>query len=144
MITETGLGHFLTAFKASKTHKELHHYLTTVKVFNTEKKYSVTFLRLLKLLMLKKVFITFLWLLKFFKYSVKGRLSYSIYINELDLLWGPSFIALGIYFFIGTKFSWNKGIDTCFNVQCVLLGCNFDFLGGYLVVTARYLVVTTG
>ena len=26
----------------------------------------------------------------------------------------------------------------------VLLGRNFDFLGGYLVVTARYLVVITG
>ena len=26
----------------------------------------------------------------------------------------------------------------------MLLGRNFDFLGGYLVVTARYLVVTTG
>ena len=42
-----------------------------------------------------------------------------------------------------TKFSWNEGIeDTCFNVECMLLGRNFDFLGGYLVVTARYLVVT--
>ena len=30
-----------------------------------------------------------------------------------------------------TKFSWNEGIDTCFNVECVLLGRNFDFLGGY-------------
>ena len=36
------------------------------------------------------------------------------------------------------------GIYTCFNVECVLPGRNFDFLGGYLVVTARYLVVTTG
>ena len=49
---------------------------------------------------------------------------------------------IGIYFIFGTKFAWNKGIDTCFNVECVLLGRNFDFLGGYLVVTARYLVVT--
>ena len=65
-------------------------------------------------------------------------------INELDLLWLPNFIALGIYVTLGTKFSWNEGIDTCFNVACVLLGCNFDFLDGYLVVTARYLVVTTG
>ena len=30
-----------------------------------------------------------------------------------------------------------------FNVECVLLRRNFDFRGGYLVVTARYLVVTT-
>ena len=60
-------------------------------------------------------------------------------IIELDLL---NFIALGIYFILRTKFSENEGIDTCFNVECVLRGHNFDFLGGYLVVTARYLVVT--
>ena len=66
-------------------------------------------------------------------------------INKLDLLWLPNFIALGmVYFIFGTKFSWNERIDACFNVECVLLGCNFDFLGGYLVVTARYLVVTAG
>ena len=52
-------------------------------------------------------------------------------------------MALGIYFIFGTRFSWNEGIDTCFNVECVLLGCNFDFLGDYLIVTACYLVVTT-
>ena len=34
-------------------------------------------------------------------------------------------------------FSWNEGIDTCFNVECVLFGRNFDCVGGYLVVTAR-------
>ena len=50
----------------------------------------------------------------------------------------PNFIALGKYFIFGTKFSWNEGIGTCFNVECVLLGDNFDFLGSYLVVTARY------
>ena len=33
-------------------------------------------------------------------------------------------------------------IDTCFNVEYVLLGRNFDFLAGYLVVTARYIMVT--
>ena len=54
----------------------------------------------------------------------------------------PNFIALGIYFIFGTKFSWNEGIDTCFNVENLLLSRNFDFFGGYLVVTARYLVVT--
>ena len=53
-----------------------------------------------------------------------------------------NFIALGIYFIFGTKFSWNEGIDTCFNVKCVLLGRNFDYFGGYLVVTASYLMVT--
>ena len=64
-------------------------------------------------------------------------------INELDLLWVSNFIALGI-FFLGTKLYWNEGIDTCFNVECVLPGRNFDFFGGYLVVTGCYLVVTAG
>ena len=79
-----------------------------------------------------------------------------IMINELDLSRVPNFIALKKYFIFGTKFSWNEGTDTCFNVKCVLLGRNFHFLGGYcllpssycrlllvtcwlLVVTARYL-----
>ena len=52
-------------------------------------------------------------------------------------------MVLGIYFIFGTKFSWNERIDTCFNVECGLLSRNFDFFGGYLVVTARYLMVTT-
>ena len=64
-------------------------------------------------------------------------------INELDLLLVPNFIALEIYFCFAGKFFWNKGlIDTCFNVECALLDGNFDFFGGYLVVNARYLVVT--
>ena len=54
----------------------------------------------------------------------------------------PNFIALGTYFIFGTKFSWNEVIDTCFNVECVLLGRNFRFLGGYLEVSDRYLMVT--
>ena len=61
-------------------------------------------------------------------------------IKELDLPWVPNFIALGIFFIFGTKFSWNEEIDTCFNVECVLFGRNFIFL----VVTTRYLVVTAG
>ena len=32
----------------------------------------------------------------------------------------------------------NSRIDTCFKVECVLLCRNFDFLAGYLVVTACY------
>ena len=56
----------------------------------------------------------------------------------------PIFIAKGIYFLFGIKFSWNEETDTCFNAECVLLGRNFDFRGGYLVATARYLSVTTG
>ena len=53
-----------------------------------------------------------------------------------------NFIALGIYFIFGTKFSRNEGIDTCFNVEYVLLGRNY--FGGYLVVTVRYLSITGG
>ena len=56
----------------------------------------------------------------------------------------PNFIAIGIYFLFGIKFSWNEETDTCFNIECVLLGRNFDFRGGYLVATARYLSVTPG
>ena len=55
-----------------------------------------------------------------------------------------NFIAIGIYFLFGIKFSSNEETDTCFNVECMLLGRNYDFLGGYLVATARYLSVTTG
>ena len=65
-------------------------------------------------------------------------------INELHLLWVLNFIALRIYSLFGTKFSWNEETDTCVNVVCVLPGRNFDFLGGYMMVTARYLTVTTG
>ena len=56
----------------------------------------------------------------------------------------PNFIASGIYFIFGTKFSWNERNDTCFDIECVLLGRNFVFLAGYLMVTARYLVVNAG
>ena len=38
VITEKGLGHFLTALQVFKTQKELDHCLTTLKVFNTEKR----------------------------------------------------------------------------------------------------------
>ena len=62
--------------------------------------------------------------------------------NKLDLLCVPNFIALRKYFILGTTFSWNEGTDTYFNVECVLLGRNVYFLGGSLVVTACYLVVT--
>ena len=55
----------------------------------------------------------------------------------------PNFIIIGIYFLFGTIFSWNEETDTCFNVERMLLGHNYDFLSGYLVATARYLSVTT-
>ena len=53
----------------------------------------------------------------------------------------PNFIITGIYFLFGTKFSWNEETDTCFNVEFMLLDRNYDFLGGYLVTTTRYLVL---
>ena len=66
----------------------------------------------------------------------------------------PSFIVLGIYFNFWDQFSWNEETDTCFNVECVLLGRNFDFLGGFsslpngyywlLFVTWWLLLVTGG
>ena len=129
----------------------------------TLKKDSTTFLRLLKLLILKmdsiislwllKVLIlkndsiTFLWLLKFFKIAGEQPLLKAAYhiifmINKLHLLSVPNFIALGINFLFGTTFSWNWGIDTRVDVELLLPGRNFDFLGGYLVVTICYLVVT--
>ena len=37
MKRKKGLGHFLAAFKAFKTQKEIHHY-KTLEVFNTEKR----------------------------------------------------------------------------------------------------------
>ena len=49
----------------------------------------------------------------------------------------PNLTALGVNFLFGTKLFWNEGIDTCFNVECALICRNFDFIGGYLVVTAR-------
>ena len=55
----------------------------------------------------------------------------------------PNVIAIGIYFLFGTTFSWNEETDACFNVECMLLGRNYDFIGAYLVATARYLSVTT-
>ena len=149
--TEKGLHHFLMTLKDFKTEKALHDFLTTHK-FLVLKKDTITFLRLLKVLIFKSDSITFLWLLKVFQnsYSVEcwwetateGHLSYHLFINKLDLLWMPNFVALGMYFLFGTKFSWNEGIDICFHVEYVLLSRNFDFLDGYLVVTARYLVLT--
>ena len=81
-----------------------------------------------------------------FNFGSRSSISNVIFmIKELNLLWLPNFIALGIYFVFGTKFSWNEGIDTWFNVKCVLRGRNFDFLGGYcslLFVTWWLQVVT--
>ena len=56
----------------------------------------------------------------------------------------PNFIAFEKYFIFETKFYWNDGIDTCFNVECLILGFDYDCFRGFLVVNARYLVVTGG
>ena len=47
------------------------------------------------------------------------------------------FHKIGKIFHLWDQFSWNVS----FNIEYVLLGRNFAFLGGYLVVTAVYLVV---
>ena len=74
-----------------------------------------------------------------YNFGLRSAISNIIFmINELDLLLVPNFTVLGIDFIFGTKFSWNEGIDTCFNFECVLLGRNFDFL----VVTWWLLFVT--
>ena len=122
--------------------------------FFIPKKGSITCLRLLKVLILKNDSVTFLKLVKFIKIAILQnageqplvKVAYHIIfmINELHLLWVTNFIAIGIYFLFGTKFSWNVETDTCFNVECMLLGRNYDFLGGCLVPTGRYLSVTTG
>ena len=72
------------------------------------------------------------------------RISYHTYDQRTSPALRAQFITLGIYFPFGTKFSWNEETHTCFNVERVLLGRNFDVLGGYLVVNVRYLMVTTG
>ena len=118
LILKKGLCHFLTTLKVFNTEKGLHHLFTTLKVFQNS-------------------------------YSGKQSLvkvAYQIIfmIKKLYLLWEPNFIVLGIYFFFGTKFSWNDDTDTCFNVEYMLLDGNFNFLGCYLVVTRRYLMFTTG
>ena len=85
--------------------------------------------------------------------SRSAILNIMLMINELDLFWLANFMVMEIYFIFGTKFSWNEGIDTCFNMKCVLLGRNFDFLAGYcsffssyylLLITWWLLLVTTG
>ena len=136
--TEKGLHHFLRTLKVSNIEKGLHHFLETLKGLKVLKNDSVTFL----------------WLIKFIKIAIlqkageqpplKVAFHITFMINKLHLLWVPSFIAIGLYFLFGAKFSWNEETDTCCNVECMLLGRNYDFLGGYLVATARYLSITTG
>ena len=118
---EKGHHYFLETLKGFNFEKWLHHILINLQVFQNS--YSVE-----------------CW----WTTVSEGHLSCHIFISQLNLLWVPNFISLGIYFPFGTKFFWNEGINICFNVECLLLGHDFDFLGGYLVVTTCYLMVTTG
>ena len=62
-----------------------------------------------------------------------------IMINQLGLLWVSNFIALGIYFIIGTKFSWDEGIyNFLMSNMCYLAIIFMGFTARYLVVTAGY------
>ena len=135
--TKKGLHHFLRTLKVSNIEKGLHHFLETLKGFNFEK-----WLR--HVLITRKVYQNSCSVECWWTAASEGRLSYHLMISKLHLLWVPNFIAIEIYFLSGTKFSWNEETDTCFNVECMLLGRNYDFLGGYLVATARYVSVTTG
>ena len=56
--------------------------------------------------------------LTFTEKNLKVAYHITFIINEIHLLW-PNFIAIGIYFLFGTKFSWNEETDTCFNVECM-------------------------
>ena len=119
-----------------------------LKVFNTEKGKH----HCLKVFNIEKGLHHFLMTLKVFQNNCSVECWWTaaseghIFIYELDLLWVPNFIALWIYFFFGTKSSWNEGIYTCFNLECVLLDRNFDFLGDYFSLPNGYywLLLVTG
>ena len=90
---EKGNHHFLETFTDLSFRKWLHHILMTLNVFQNN--YSVE-----------------CWWTAASEYL----LSYHIFINKIDLLSVSNFIALGMYFLFGTKFSLNEGIEICFNV----------------------------
>ena len=54
----------------------------------------------------------------------------------------PNFIALTIYLIFGTIFFWNEGLILVFTSNICYFSRNFDFIGGYVVVTTSYLMVT--
>ena len=119
-----------------------------LKVFNTEKGKH----HCLKVFNIEKGLHHFLMTLKVFQNNCSVECWWTaaseghIFIYELDLLWVSNSIALWIYFFFGTKSSWNEGIYTCFNLECVLLDRNFDFLGDYFSLPNGYywLLLVTG
>ena len=126
LILKKGLRHFLPTFKVFNTEKGLHDFLTTLKVFNIERGFH----HLLEGLNFEKKAPSHSHdSFKVFQnnYSVEcwwiaaseSRLSYHIFINELDLPSVPNLIALGMYFLFGIKFSWDEGSVLWFNVKCV-------------------------
>ena len=153
-------------FKVFNTEKELHHFLMTLKDFNTEKgcmnflrllkfwilkKDTIISLKLLQVLILKSDSITFLWLLTSFKiailYNAGERCfwrspSYNIFINELDLLWVPNFIALRMYFLFRTKFSEMRELIFVLMSNMCFLAIKFWFswwlFGGYCLLPSSY------
>ena len=128
----------LQHLKFFKLQKGLHHFLMTLKVFNIEKGYhnffetlkGFNFEKLLRILMTLKVLQNSYSVECWWTVASEGCLLY-MFINQLDLLWVPNFIALEIYFLFGTKFSWNEGLI----FVLMLNNC-------YLAVIVIFLVVT--
>ena len=104
---EKGIHHFLMTLKVFNTDKVLHNFLTILKVFNIGKELH-DFLATPKSFNFEKWLHYFLMAPKVFQnnYSVEcwwtAASEGHIFINELDLLWVPNFIALWVYiFFLG-------------------------------------------
>ena len=99
-----------------------------------------------------------LWVRNFIKISAILRANLTKYLIsgqdpqfQISYLWLTSLKVLGAkcqnignIFHFWDQFSRNVEIDTCFNVELVLLVRNFDFFGGYLVDTTHYLVAAAG
>ena len=132
--TEKGLHHFLTTLRDFNIEKGLNHFHEILKGFNFENWLNHN-------LMALKVFQNGYFVESDWQ-NAGGHFWRSLIISYL---WWTNvtcsdakFHSIGNILLFGTKFFWNEGIDTYFNVEYVLLCRNFDFLGGYLVVTARY------
>ena len=73
------------------------------------------------------------------KFWVKIRNFLIIYLRLTNL---SKFHSIKSIFHFWDQIFLEWGIEACFNAKCMLIGHNFEFFGGYLVVTACYLVVT--
>ena len=107
---EKGLGHFLTALKVFNIKKEFHHFLVTLTGFNFEK-WLQPISKILKVF--QNNYSVECWLTA----ASEGHL-HILMTNELDQLWVPNSIALGIFLLFGMKFSWNKETDTFTYQMC--------------------------